>query len=72
MRVIVDLKDLDQFGVWEVGLLTSFKREIDQRTGVLRICSLDPNLEGYFKKDRFACQFDIYQDLESAMTPERK
>jgi anti-anti-sigma factor len=72
VRVIVDLKELDQFGVWEVGLLTSFKREVDQRAGVLRICSLDPNLEGYFKKDRFACQFDIYQDLESAMSPERK
>lgn len=72
VRVIVDLKELDQFGVWEVGLLTSFKREVDQRAGVLRVCSLDPNLEGYFKKDRFACQFDIYQDLESAMTPERE
>ena len=72
VRVIVDLKELDQFGVWEVGLLTSLKREVDQRTGVLRICSLDPNLKGYFQKDRFASQFEIYEDLESAMTPERK
>jgi hypothetical protein len=35
VRVIVDLKEIDQFGIWEVGLLTSFKREVDQRGGVL-------------------------------------
>ena len=28
-RVIVNLKGLAQLGVWEVGLLTSFKREIE-------------------------------------------
>jgi len=67
VRVIVDLKDLAQFGVWEVGLLTSFKREVDQRAGELRVCNLDPSLEGYFQNDRFPSQFDIYPDLESAM-----
>jgi len=72
VRVIVDLKELNQFGVWEVGLLTSFKREVDQRAGVLRVCSLDPSLSGYFQNDRFADQFEIYPDLESAMAPERK
>jgi hypothetical protein len=48
VRVIVDLKDLVQLGVWEVGLLTSFKREVDQRSGVLA-CATDPHLKGYFK-----------------------
>jgi anti-anti-sigma regulatory factor len=72
VKVIVDLKELSQFGVWEVGLLTSFKREIDQRAGVLRICRLDPNLSGYFHNDRFADQFDIYTDLESAMAGHRE
>lgn len=67
VRVIVDLKDLVQLGVWEVGLLTSFKREVDQRSGVLRVCNLDPHLKGYFQNDRFSSQFDIYADLESAM-----
>jgi len=67
VRVIVDLKDLSQFGVWEVGLLTSFKREVDQRAGELHVCNLDPNLKGYFQNDRFTAQFDIYPDLESAM-----
>jgi hypothetical protein len=37
IRVIVNLDHLEQFGVWEVGLLTSFKREVDQRIGVLRL-----------------------------------
>jgi anti-anti-sigma regulatory factor len=67
VKVIVDLKELSQFGVWEVGLLTSFKREVDQRAGTLRVCRLNPNLSGYFQNDRFADQFDIYADLESAM-----
>ena len=67
VRVIVDLKDLAQFGVWEVGLLTSFKREVDQRAGELRVCNLDPSLKGYFQNDRFPSQFDIYPDLEGAM-----
>ena len=72
VRVIIDLEELHQFGVWEVGLLTSFKREVDQRAGVLRICNLDFGLSGYFQNDRFADQFEIYPDLESAMAPERK
>jgi hypothetical protein len=28
-RVIVNLKEISQFGVWEMGLLTSFKKEKD-------------------------------------------
>jgi anti-anti-sigma regulatory factor len=67
VKVIVDLKELSQFGVWEVGLLTSFKREVDQRAGTMRVCRLNPKLSGYFQNDRFADQFDIYADLESAM-----
>lgn len=67
VKVIVDLKEIDQLGVWEVGLLTSFKREVDQRAGVLRVCRLNPNLSGYFQNDRFAGLFDIYADIGSAM-----
>jgi anti-anti-sigma regulatory factor len=66
-KVIVDLKEIKQFGVWEVGLLTSIKREVDQRAGVLRVCRLSPNLSGYFQNDRFAGEFDIFTDIESAM-----
>lgn len=71
VKVIVDLKELTQFGVWEVGLLTSFKREVDQRAGILRVCSLNPDLSGYFQNDRFAEEFEIFADLESAMTGQR-
>lgn len=70
-RVIIDLRDLEQFGVWEVGLLISFKKEVDQRAGVLRLCRLDPGLSGYFHNDRFTEQFDIYPNLETAMAGER-
>jgi len=68
IRVIANLKQLEQFGVWEVGVLTSFKREVDQRAGVLRLCNLNPELKGYFHHDRFAEQFELYEDLEGAMT----
>ncbi len=71
IRVIVNLKQLEQFGVWEVGVLTSFKREVDQRVGVLRLCHLNPELKGYFHDDRFAEQFEVYEDLEAAMAGER-
>ncbi len=49
VRVIVDLKDLVQLGVWEVGLLTSFKREVDQRSGVLRVCNWTRISKAIFK-----------------------
>jgi anti-anti-sigma regulatory factor len=71
IRVIVNLKGLSHFGVWEMGLITSFKKEVDQRAGILRLCSLSPCLQGYFQKDRFAEQFAIYRDLEGAMENER-
>jgi anti-anti-sigma regulatory factor len=70
-RVIVNLKGLEQLGVWEMGLLTSFKREIDQRSGTIRLCHLDPGLAGYFHDDRFAEQFEIFAGLEEAMQGER-
>jgi anti-anti-sigma regulatory factor len=70
-RVIVNLKGLEQLGVWEVGVLTSFKREIDQRAGTLRLCHLDRTLAGYFQEDRFAEQFEIFSDLENAMAQTR-
>lgn len=66
-RVIVNLKGLEQLGVWEMGRLTSFKKEIDQRSGTLRLCHLDPALAGYFQADRFTEEFEIFADLESAM-----
>ena len=67
MRVIINLKGIEEIGVWEMGVLTSFKKEMDQRRGILRLCQLDPALGGYFQNDRFAEQFEIYADLESAM-----
>ena len=67
IRVIVNLKELSHFGVWEMGLLTSFKKEVDQRAGTLRLCALGPYLQGYFQNDRFAGEFEIYRDLESDM-----
>jgi anti-anti-sigma factor len=70
IKVIVNLKELSRLGVWEMGLLTSFKKEVDQRAGRLRLCNLNPSLEGYFHNDRFVERFEIYTDLEAAMEEE--
>jgi anti-anti-sigma factor len=70
-RLIVNLKGLEQLGVWEIGLLTSFKKEIDQRSGTLRLCYLNPALAGYFQADRFTEEFEIFADLETAMQERR-
>jgi hypothetical protein len=62
VRVIVNLK---QRAIRSMGggLLTSFKRQVDQRVGVLRLCNLDPALQGYFNHDRFSECFEIYNDF---------
>jgi len=67
IRVIVNLKEISQFGVWEMGLLTSFKKEVGQRDGILRLCNLSPCLQSYFQNDRFAEQFETYRDLETVI-----
>lgn len=72
IRVIINLQQLEQLGVWEVGLLISFKKEVDQHAGLLRLCQLDPALQGYFHNDRFTERFDVYDDLESAMAGIRR
>ena len=71
VRVIVNLKNISELGVWEGGLLTSFKKEVDQRGGVLRLCHLNSALGGYFHNERFADEFDVYADLKHAMAAER-
>lgn len=70
--MIINLQQLEQLGVWEVGLLISFKKEVDQHAGLLRLCQLDPALQGYFHNDRFTERFDVYDDLESAMAGIRR
>lgn len=66
LRVIVNLKEIEDPGVWEPGLLTSFKKEIDQRGGILRVCNLTASLNK-FGDDRFLDHFEMFPDLESAM-----
>jgi len=71
IRVIINLKEVAHFGVWEVALLNSFQREVNQRNGILRLCNLNPRLNGCFQNDRFTEPFELYPDLEGAMRQER-
>jgi anti-anti-sigma factor len=67
IRVIVNLQELARFDVCEVELLASFRREVRRRNGVLRLCSLNPKLDGYFRQERFLEQFELYVDLAGAL-----
>ena len=67
IRVIVNLKQVSQLGVWELELLSSFKEEVEERGGTLRICSLKSVRQGCLKSDCLTKQFDIYRDLEHAL-----
>jgi hypothetical protein len=66
-RVIINFIGLREPGVWEIGLLASLKKEVDLCRGVLRICHFDSAPDGFFRKNRFAEYFNIYEDLKSAM-----
>jgi hypothetical protein len=67
IRVIIDLKQIARFGIRELGLLASFKSEVDQRHGTLRLCSLNRKLHGSLACDREAANFALYPDLKAAM-----
>jgi anti-anti-sigma factor len=67
IRVIINLKELARFGVCEIGLLAAFRREVHRRNGVLRLCNLNPKLNGYFRQEGFLELFELYVDLEGAM-----
>jgi len=71
VRLIVNLKGLEQLRVLEMSFLTSFKREIDQHAGIIQLCHLNPALAGYFHNYGFAEQFEIFPDLEGATQSER-
>lgn len=70
IRIIVNLKELSQLGIWEVRLLASFKEEVEQRSGILRLCNFSMSLQSYFRNDCFPEQFQIYRDMEHAMESE--
>ena len=56
MRVIVNLKEIEEFGVWEMGLLTSFKKEMDQRGGTLSYIAESGSIGDYIDSlNRLRC-----------------
>lgn len=68
VRLIVNLEGLEALGVLEMGLLNSLRKEVDLRGGTLRLCRLNPALQGYFQQDRFTrTTFHIYTNVDSAM-----
>ena len=59
---------IDEAGdiVTQLGVITSFKKEVDLMNGFLKICSLRPRINNYLSKNRLDRIFDIYENLNSA------
>jgi anti-anti-sigma factor len=65
-KVIIDLKNLAGHGeVYIVGVLNTIKKEIQLLEGEVKLCSLKPELQRYFQKNRLDQIFDIGRSMES-------
>ncbi len=68
LRIALDLGGIDEDSdvVTQLGVMTSFKKEVDLMNGFLKVCSLRPRIKNYLLENRLGNIFDIYEDLNSA------
>jgi anti-anti-sigma factor len=65
-KVIVNLQGLDEpEGVYIVGVLNTIKKEFQLQDGMVKLCSLEPELYRYFQENRLDQIFDIGLSVES-------
>lgn len=65
-KVIIDLENLEENdGVYIVGVLNTIKKEFQLLGGEVKLCSLKPELQRYFRENRLDQIFDIGQSVES-------
>jgi anti-anti-sigma regulatory factor len=67
IRVIVDLKELQQFElITLLEVLNGIQKEISFLGGCMKLCSLKPDILNYFRENRLDQFFQIYTDEERA------
>lgn len=66
-KIIVDLEGLGGGEtVYCVGVLNTFKKEVQLMGGKLKLCSLKPEVFRYFRENRLDLAFDIQPSIEQA------
>jgi len=66
-KVIVDLSDLKKGEIaYCLGVLNTLKKEIHLLSGEMKICSLRPEVSGYFRENRLDQIFHIESSVEAA------
>ena len=66
-NVLVDMSHVEFVASLALRLLLTQHKELRQRGGDLRLCSLQPPIAEIFRKSRFDTLFTIYPDRESAL-----
>lgn len=65
--VIIDLSGLENCDPAVIlGVLNGIKKEVNLNSGELKLCSLIPEIEFYFKENRLDRIFKVYDNLNRA------
>jgi anti-anti-sigma factor len=66
-KVIVDMGEIKGIkAIYSIGVLNTMKKEIQLMGGKIKLCSLTPEVEGYFRENRLDRIFDIEPSIEIA------
>ena len=73
IMVIIDLSNLKSTEpVVVLGILNGIKKEVSLNNGELKLCSLNPQIEFYFKENRLDRIFKVYDDLDTARASQQE
>jgi anti-anti-sigma factor len=66
-RIILDCQELDYISSSGLRVFLIAQKKMMEKSGVLNICSLQPNIKEIFDISGFSMIFSIFPDLESAL-----
>lgn len=68
MKLVLDFCNVRFLSSAVLGLLIRVSKKVYERDGVLRLCNIDPRIYEIFKITRLTKIFDIYEDVDSAVS----
>jgi anti-sigma B factor antagonist len=68
INLILDFRNVRFLSSAVLGLLIRILKRICEHEGKLRLCGINPRIYEVFRITRLTKTFDIYEDLESAVT----
>jgi stage II sporulation protein AA (anti-sigma F factor antagonist) len=66
-RIILDCQELDYISSSGLRVFLIAQKKMMEKSGVLKICSLQPNIKEIFDISGFSMIFSIFPNLESAL-----